>query len=72
MGAGAVRPLPFRTREPGHGGHQWCVLDADGWLVAECDGEDDGRGEAKALVRAANREWLDAAVRALRSCNPNA
>jgi hypothetical protein len=48
------RPLPWKTREPGHGGYQWCVLDADGWPVCECDGEDDGKGEAEAIVAAVN------------------
>jgi hypothetical protein len=63
-----VRPLPWRTREPGHGGYQWCVLDADGWLVCECDGEDEGRAEAKAIVAAVNRvHVLGPMVRALES-----
>jgi hypothetical protein len=50
-----MRPLPWQLRAPGFNGMQWCVLDADGALVCECDGHDEGQAEAEAIARAVNR-----------------
>ena len=52
------RPLPWCVQEPYDGcepGHmQYSVWDADGNLVCECDGEDEGRAEAIAICAAVN------------------
>ncbi len=54
--------LPLRTREP-RAGMQWTVVDADGKLVCECDGEEEGRAEAEAIVACVNAAprmlWLE-------------
>lgn len=44
---------PLFTREP-RAGMQWCVIDADGKLVCECDGDEEGRAEAEAIVACCN------------------
>jgi hypothetical protein len=52
------RSLPLSEKEPYDGcvGHMQCsVWDYDGNLVCECDGEDEGRAEAVAIVWAVNR-----------------
>lgn len=52
------RALPWQVREPGFGGMQWCVVDAGGFLVCECDGEDEGRTLSEEIARVANAVFL--------------
>lgn len=48
-----MRPTPFRAVPP-RSGRQWTVVDADGKEVCECDGPEDGKAEARHIVRTVN------------------
>lgn len=52
-------PLPWRAQEPYYGCDgqrmQYSIWDADGTLICECMGEDEGHAEAVAICAAVNR-----------------